>query len=99
MDERDDDPVPCPDVAEQVTLGLGEAARSDGRALRLEGVGLAARELGQPDGCAEVELRSELLAHRFGDLFRLPDEVGRGQRRDEVLRHRRGLAVLGQGRL
>ena len=99
MHERDDDPVPAADVAEQVALRLGQAARRDGRALRLEGVGLAGRELGQPDGRAEVELRAELLAHGLLGLVRLPDEVGRGQRRDEIGRNGVRLAVVRQARL
>ena len=99
MHERDDDPVPGPDVAEQVALRLGEAARRDGRALRLEGVWLAARELGQPDGRAEVELRAELLPHGLDGLLRLPDEVGRGQGRDEIGRNGVRHAVVRQARL
>ncbi len=97
--EGDNDAAPALHVREEVALGLGQAACGDRGALRLEGMALARRELGQADRAAEVELAPERLADGLLRLVGLPDEVGHRERRDEIHGDRRRLALVRQRRL
>ena len=97
--ERDDDPAAALHVGEKVSLGLRQAPGRHGRALRLEAVALAGRELGQAERASEVHGGAELLADDLLHLVRLPDEVGLRQRRHEVVRQRRRLPFLREHRL
>ena len=93
MREGDDHPVPPANEREEVALRLREPARRDRRALGLEGVSLAGRELAQLGRAAEAELNAELLLHGLARVVRLPDEIRGGKRKDEVVRRRRWLVL------
>jgi hypothetical protein len=92
--KRHDDAVTPAHEREEVPLGLGEAAGRHGRPLGLERVALAGGELRHAQRVAELDARPELLAHDVLDFVRLPDEVRRRERRNEIGRDRRRLALL-----
>ena len=91
MREGDDDPLARAQERRELALGLGQAARGDRRALRLEGERLGLRE--------RVELRRAGERGRLGDavllphpahVVRLEHEVRRPlERRHEIVRNRR----------
>ena len=100
MREGDDDAVAAADESDEVALGLGEAAGRHGRALGLERVRLAARELVELDGTGQGDrLGDGLLLPDLPDLGRLPDEVGGRERRDEVVRDGDRRVVVRERRL
>ena len=85
MGKGDDHAQAGADQRAQLVLRLGEAARRDRRALRLEGERLPLRERVEPRGVAERELHAQLLARRLEHLVGLPDEVRRAvEQRHEV---------------
>jgi hypothetical protein len=94
--EGDHHPVPRADERLEIPLGLGEAARSDRRALRLEGVPLARGELVELDRLAQLGLRQKLLFPDLANLVELPDQVGWGKGGDEI-GGRPGLLVVQRG--
>ena len=102
MGERDDDAVAGADEALELVLRLGDPARGDRGALRLE------RDAAGPAGTGRARSRrrgraaESLLLPDAADVVRLPDEVGRAvDGRDEVGRRlrRRGVGLVGRGRL
>ncbi len=87
MRERHDDAVPRADESGELVLRLGEAARRDGRPLRLERVRLRLRERVELGRAVEGNPRKALLLGDATDVVRLPDEIWRAlDRRDEILR-------------
>ena len=77
MRERDDDAVARAEVAAQLVLGLGEAARRERRALRLEREGLTLRQRVENGRASSGSSKTELLLPHLAHLVGLEDEVGR----------------------
>ena len=85
MRERDDDVEALAEQPLQLVLGLGEPARDERRALRVERERLALRQRVELGRAVERELGEALLAPDRAHLVGLPDEVGRrGERRHEI---------------
>ena len=91
--ERDDDAIARLQEPAEVVLGLGEAARGDGRALRLERERLPARERVDRARAVEPNLVAQLLPPDRARLVDLPDQVAPPDGRHEVVRHVDGAGV------
>ena len=99
MREGDDHAQAGADERAQLVLGLGQAARRDRRALRLEREGLPLRERVEPRCIAEPELDAELVARDLEHLVGLPDEVRRAVEQRHEIRRLLGLLVIRERRL
>src|SRR6187551_3447452 len=96
MRERHDDAIPRADEPGELVLRLGEAARRDGRPLRLEGVRLCLRERVELGRAVDGDRRKAIVLGDATYVVRLPHEVGRAlDRTDEIRRDLdNGLAVV-----
>ena len=85
--ERDDDVEALPEQRAELVLRLGEPARRERRALRVERERLPLRQRAERRRAVERELAEALLGPDLPHLVRLPHEVGRAvEREHEVVR-------------
>ncbi len=89
MREGHDDPVPGSEKSHQVTLGLREPARRDGRALRLERKLLTRGKRIELDDAAQLRRIDELLRPHRAHAVGHPDDVAALERGRQVSRHLR----------
>jgi hypothetical protein len=97
--EGDDDALPAADERGELRLRLAEAARGDGRPLRLERERLPARERVELGGALEVDGLEPVLLPDPAHLVGLPDEIGGAAERGDQRPLGRRLVVVVPGQL